>query len=170
MVVESVEMTVSGRQESGLQPKPLMRATHHHACVYVLVWKVDRLARSVSHVLHVLKACNHLRGGCMSVQDQLATASPMGKAMVTTMGAMAESASSLTSERVKVGMAAAGARVKQLWRPATPAHLVSWIEALAGTTGMSVRQRQKAFAGNVSRDVVGDIVKRVLDHSHTTSR
>jgi DNA invertase Pin-like site-specific DNA recombinase len=160
-------MTVSGRQESRPQPKPLMRATHHHACAYVLVWKVDRLAWSVSHVI---EACNHLRGGCMSVQDQLATASPMGKAMVTIMGAMAESASSLTSERVKVGMAAAGARVKQLGRPATPAHLVSWIEALAGTTGMGVRQRQQAFAGNVSRDVVGDIVKRVLDHSHTTSR
>jgi DNA invertase Pin-like site-specific DNA recombinase len=144
MVVESVDMTVSGRQESRPQPKPLMRAAHHHAFAYMLVWEVDRLARSVSHVLHVLEAFNHLRVGCMSVQDQLATASPMGKAMFTITGAMAESASSLTSERVKVGMAAAGARVKRLGRAATPAHLVSWIEALAGTTGMGVRQRQKA--------------------------
>ena len=77
-----------------------MRAAHHHARADVLVWKVDRLARRVSHVLRVLEACNHLRVGCMSAQDQLATASPMGKAMVTIMGAMAESASSLTSERV----------------------------------------------------------------------
>jgi DNA invertase Pin-like site-specific DNA recombinase len=132
MVVESVEMTISGRQEARPQPKPLMRAAHHHACAYVLLWEVDRLARSIWHVLHVLEACNHLRVGCMSVQDQLATASPMGKAMVTIRGAMAESASSLTSERVKVGMAAAGARVKQLGRPATPTHLVSWIKALQG--------------------------------------
>jgi hypothetical protein len=46
---------------------------------------------------------------------------------------------------------------------------MSWIEALAGTTGMSVRQIQKALAGKVRRYVVGDIVKRVLEHSPTTS-
>jgi DNA invertase Pin-like site-specific DNA recombinase len=105
----------------------------------------------------------------MSVQDQVATASPMGRAMFTIIGAMAESASSLISERVKVGMVAARARVKWLGRPAAPVHLVSCIEALAGTPGMSVRQIQKALAGKVSRYVVGDIVKRVLEHSHTTS-
>jgi hypothetical protein len=54
-------------------------------------------------------------------------------------------------------------------RPATPAHLVSWIEALAGTTGMSVLQIQKALAGKVSRYVVGDIVQHMLEHSSTTS-
>ncbi len=105
----------------------------------------------------------------MSVQDQVATASPMGRAMFTIIGAMAESASSLISERVKVGMATARARVKRLARPATPAHLVLCIDALAGTTGMSVRQIQKALAGKVRRCIVVDIVKRVLEHSPTTS-
>lgn len=54
-------------------------------------------------------------------------------------------------------------------RPATPAQLVSRIEALAGTTGMSVRQIQEAFGGQVSRSVVGDIVKHVRAQSHTSS-
>ena len=97
------------------------------------------------------------------------TASPMGKAMFTIIGAMAELESSLISERVKAGMAAARARGKPLGRPATPAPLVSRIEVLAGTTGMSVRQIQEALAGQVSRSVVGDIVKRIRAQSHPSS-
>ena len=70
------------------------------------------------------------------------TASPMGKAMFTIMGSLAELESSLISVRVKGGLAAARARGKPLGRPATPAHLVARIEALEGTTGLSVRQIQ----------------------------
>ena len=91
-----------------------MRAVHYHAFACVLVRKFDRFARSVSHVLRALEAFNHLRVRFMSVQDQVDTASPMGKAMFIIIGAMAESESSLISERVKVGMAAARARVKGL--------------------------------------------------------
>jgi hypothetical protein len=67
------------------------------------------------------------------------TASPMGKAVFTIIGALARWKSSLISERVKAGMAAARARGKELGRPGTPAPLVSRIEALVGTTDMSVR-------------------------------
>ena len=66
-------------------------------------------------------------------------------------------------------MAAARARGKPLGRPATPAPLVSRIEALAETTSLSVRQIQEALAGQVSRSVVGEIVKRVRAQSHTSS-
>jgi DNA invertase Pin-like site-specific DNA recombinase len=75
----------------------------------------------------------------------------------------------LISERVKAGMAAARARGKPLGRPATPAPLVARIEALAGTTGLSVRQIQGALSGQVSRSVVGDIVTRVRAQLHTSS-
>ena len=93
----------------------------------------------------------------------------MGKAMFTIIGAMAELESSLISERVKAGMAAARERGKPLGRPGTPAPLVARIEALAGTTGLSVRQVQEALAGQVSRSVVGAIVKRVRASSQTSA-
>jgi DNA invertase Pin-like site-specific DNA recombinase len=120
-------------------------------------------------MLRALEEFNHLRIRFISVQDQVDTASPMGKAMFTIIGAMAELESSLLSERVKAGMAAARARGTQLGRPATPAPLVSRIEVLAETTGLSVRQIQEALAGQVSRSVVGDIVKRIRAQSHPSS-
>jgi DNA invertase Pin-like site-specific DNA recombinase len=156
-------------QEGRPQLQALMRAARQHEFACVLVWKFDRFARSVSHLLHALEEFNHLKIRFISVQDQVDTASPMSKAMFTIIGAMAELESSLISERVKAGMTAARARGKQLGRPATPAQLVSRIEALAGTTGMSVRQIQEALEGQVSRSVVGDIVKRVRAQSHTSS-
>jgi DNA invertase Pin-like site-specific DNA recombinase len=169
IVAEYLDRAVSGRQEGRPQLQALMRAARQHEFACVLVWKFDRFARSVSHLLRALEEFNHLRIRFISIQDQVDTASPMGKAMFTIIGAMAELESSLISERVKAGMAAARARGKPLGRPATPAPLVSRIEALAGTTGLSVRQIQEALAGQVSRSVVGAIVKRVRAPSHPSS-
>ena len=169
IVAEYLDRAVSGRQEGRPQLQALMRAARQHEFACVLVWKFDRFARSVSHLFRALEEFNHLRMRFISVQDQVDTASPMGKAMFTIIGAMAELESSLISERVKAGMAAARARGKPLGRPATPAPLVSRIEALAETTSLSVRQIQEALAGQVSRSVVGEIVKRVRAQSHTSS-
>jgi DNA invertase Pin-like site-specific DNA recombinase len=169
IIAEYLDRAVSGRQEGRPQLQALMRAARRHEFACVLVWKFDRFARSVSHLLHALEEFNHLKIRFISVQDQVDTASPMGKAMFTIIGAMAELESSLISERVKAGMAAARARGKPLGRPGTPASLVSRIEMLAGTTGMSVRQIQETLAGQVSRSVVGGIVKRVRAQSHPSS-
>ncbi|SRR6266511_702417 len=127
------------------------------------------LPGAFGHWLCALEECNHLGVRFMSVQDQVDTASPMGQAMFTIVRAMAELESSLISERVKAGMATARARGKRLGRPATPAHLVSPIEALAGTTDMSIRQIQEAFVGRVSCSVVGHIVKRLQEQSNAAS-
>jgi DNA invertase Pin-like site-specific DNA recombinase len=69
--------------------------------------------------------------------------------------------SALIAERVKAGMAAAKVRGKRFGRPGTPAHVVARVEAIAGTTAMSIRQIHQALDGRVSRSVVGEIVKRV---------
>src|SRR5207302_8678683 len=60
---------------------------------------------------------NYLGIRFISLQDQIDTQSPMGKAMFTIIGAMAELESALISERVKAGMAAAKVRGKRFGRP-----------------------------------------------------
>jgi DNA invertase Pin-like site-specific DNA recombinase len=168
-VATYVDHAVSGRQEGRPQLQALMRAARQHAFACVLVWKFDRFARSVAHWLRALEEFDYLGIRFISVQDQVDTASPMGKAMFTIIGAMAELESALISERVKAGMAAARARGKSLGRPATPAALVARIEALAATTPLSIRQIHAVLAGRVSRSVVGTIVKRVRAQARPTA-
>ena len=169
IVATYVEHAVSGRQERRPQLQALMRAARQHAFACVLVWKFDRFARSVAHLLRALEEFDYLGMRFISVQDQVDTASPMGKAMFTIIGAMAELESALISERVKAGMAAARARGKRLGRPATSAPLVARIEAFAATTSLSIRQIHTALARCVSRSVVGAIVKRVRAQTRLAS-
>ena len=114
----------------------------NHEIDCVLIWKFDCFARSTRHLLAALEEFDHLGVRFISVQDQVDTESPMGRAMFTIIGAMAELESSLISERVTAGMQAAEARGKHIGRPQTPQHVVSEIVALATSTDLSIGQIQ----------------------------
>ena len=163
IVATYLDVAVSGRKQGRPQLKALMRAAQNYEFDCVLVWKFDRFARSVSHLLRALEAFNHLGIRFISVCDQVDSNSPMGKAMFTIIGAMAELESSLISERVKAGMAAAKARGKKLGRPQTPEDLVKQIVSLAETTDLSINKIRERINGQASRAVVGQIVKRIRD-------
>jgi len=114
-----------------------------------------------SHLIRALEEFDHLGMRFVSVQDQIDTDSPMGRAMFTIIGAMAELESSLISERVKAGMAAAKAKGKRVGRPRTPKSVVEEIERLACETDLSVREIVKELDGKASRGVVGRVVKQM---------
>ena len=153
-------MAVSGRREGRPQLNALMAAARNQEIDCVLVRKFDRFARSTRHLLMALEEFDHLGVRFVSVQDQVDTISPMGRAMFTIIGATAELESSLISERVTAGMRAAQVRGRHLGRPATPQRVVSEIEALATSTDLSIRAIQKKIAGRASRGFVGEITKR----------
>jgi DNA invertase Pin-like site-specific DNA recombinase len=161
IVQDYFDVGVSGRREGRPQLNALMSAARNRVIDCVLVWKFDRFARSTRHLLAALEEFNHLGVRFISVQDQIDTDSPMGRAMFTIIGAMAELESSLISERVTAGMRAAAARGKHLGRPAVPRHVVTEIRELAGSTDLSVRNIHEKMAGKVSRGIVGEITKRV---------
>jgi len=161
IVQEYLDVAVSGRKQGRPQLDALMKLARHYEIDCVLVWKFDRFARSTTHLLTALEEFNHLGIRFISVQDQIDTSSPMGKAMFTLIGAMAELESSLISERVTAGMKAAKARGKHLGRPRTPESFIAQIERLAKTTDLSVRKIHDKMNAKVSRGIVGDIVKRV---------
>ena len=160
VVRDYCDVAVSGRREGRPQLNALMAAAKNHEIDCVLVWKFDRFARSTRHLLTALEEFNHLGVRFVSVQDQVDTDSPMGRAMFTIIGAMAELESSLISERVTAGMKAAEARGKHLGRPATQKRIVGEIEALATSTDLSIRQIQNRIVGRASRGIVGEITKR----------
>ena len=161
VVQDYCDAAVSGRREGRPRLNALMAAARNHEIDCVLVWKFDRFARSTRHLLAALEEFDHLGVRFVSVQDQVDTDSPMGRAMFTIIGAMAELESSLISERVTAGMRAAGARGRHLGRPATPRQIVAEIEALATSTDLSIRQIQSKITGRASRGIVGEITRRV---------
>jgi hypothetical protein len=137
--------------------------------------------RSLRHLLTALEEFNHLGVRFISVQDQIDTDSPMGRAMFTIIGAMAELESSLISERVTAGMRAAETRGKHLGRPAIPKRVISEIQALATSTDLSIREIH-AFCGTKGtkgeatrfgrRDFVfkGSMMRRKLVSARVSSR
>ena len=81
---------VSGRRKGRPQLSALMASVRSREVDCVLVWKFDRFARSVSHLLAALEEFDNLGERFISVQDQVDTASPMGRAMFVIIAAMAE--------------------------------------------------------------------------------
>jgi DNA invertase Pin-like site-specific DNA recombinase len=160
IVQDYFDVGVSGRREGRPQLNALMSAARNRVIDCVLVWKFDRFARSTRHLLAALEEFNHLSVRFISVQDQVDTDSPMGRAMFIIIGAMAELESSLISERVTAGMRAAETRGKHLGRPVTQQRIIREIEALATSTDLSIRQIQRKIAGRASRGIVGEITKR----------
>ncbi len=154
------DVGVSGRREGRLRLNALMAAARNREIDCVLVWKFDRFARSTRHLLTALEEFNHLGVRFVSVQDQVDTDSPLGRAMFSIIGAMAELESSLIGECVTASMRAAETRGKHLGQPATQQRIVRDIETLATSTDLSIRQIQNKIAGRASRGIVGEITKR----------
>jgi DNA invertase Pin-like site-specific DNA recombinase len=157
---------VSGRTEKRPELDRLMEAARRRDVECVVVWKLDRFARSASHLIRALDEFNHLGIRFVSVQDHIDTGSPMGKAMFTIIGAMAELESSLISERVRAGMEAAKENGKHVGRPATPDAVKDEIRRLARETDLSIRTiraelESGPLSAEVSRGVVGRVVKKV---------
>jgi len=162
---EYCDVAVSGRKQGRPQLGALMTAVRNREYDCVLVWKFDRFARSTRHLLAALEEFRHLGVRFVSVQDQIDTDSPIGRAMFTIIAAMAELESALISERVTAGMKAAAARGKRLGRPPTPPRVIAEVEALAASTSLSIRHIHRKIAGKVSRARVGEIAKRVRTNS-----
>src|SRR5680860_1601252 len=57
---EYIDIAVSGRKEGRPALNGLMKAARNHEFDCVVVWKFDRFARSVTHLLKALEEFNHL--------------------------------------------------------------------------------------------------------------
>jgi len=85
----------------------------------LVVWKLDRLGRSLSHLIDVVQTLGERGVGFRSLSESIDTTTAGGRLVFHIMGALAEFERSLISERTRAGMAAAkqrGARVGR--RPA----------------------------------------------------
>ena len=85
----------------------------------LVVWKIDRLARSISHLLEVLTELKGLGIGFVSLTEAINTETAQGRMIANFLGSIAEFERELVVERVKSGMARARANGVKIGRPRT---------------------------------------------------
>ena len=73
----------------------------------LVVVRIDRLARSLSHLLELIERLEAKGAFFRSLQDPIDTASPQGKFTLQVLGAAAEFERALIRERTKAGLASA---------------------------------------------------------------
>ena len=112
-----IDAGVSGAKDSRPELNRLMADAHKRRFDVVAVWRFDRFARSVSHLLRALETFNALGIAFVSLSEQMDTTTPTGKMVFTVLGAVAELERSLIAERVRAGLRNARAKGKTLGRP-----------------------------------------------------
>jgi DNA invertase Pin-like site-specific DNA recombinase len=157
---EYVDVGISGAKEKRPELDRLLGDAHRRRFDAVVVWKFDRFARSVSHLLRALEGFQSLGIEFVSLSEQLDTSTPTGKMVFTVLGAVAELERSLIVERVRAGMRNARAKGKRIGRPPrtqlSPEDRKS-IGELYWHRKASFRQLAKTFAtsvGSVQRCVI----------------
>ena len=83
----------------------------------LVVWKLDRLGRSLPHLLDIVNSLKEKRVGFRSLTESMDTTTPSGEFLFQVFGALAQYERALTRERVMAGLAAAKRRGRRDGRP-----------------------------------------------------
>jgi DNA invertase Pin-like site-specific DNA recombinase len=114
---EYVDLGVSGAKESRPELNRMLKAAHARECDSILCWKLDRLGRSLKHLVTTIEDLQAYGVAFISLRDNLDLSTPSGRLMMHIIGAMAEFERSLIRERVTAGIHAARCRGQRLGRP-----------------------------------------------------
>lgn len=83
----------------------------------VIIWKLDRLGRSLRDLVHLVQEIQEKGAGLKSLHDSIDTTTPQGKLTFHLFAALAEFERDIISERTKAGLASARARGRKGGRP-----------------------------------------------------
>ena len=75
----------------------------------IVVWKLDRLSRSLKDVLHIMERIAQAGAGFRSITESIDTTTPAGRMMMQMVGSFAEFERAMIRERTSAGLAAARA-------------------------------------------------------------
>ena len=125
----------------------------------LVVWKLDRLGRSLAHLLTIVNALKEKQVAFRSLTEGMDTTTPSGELLFHVFGALAQYERALTRERVIAGLAAAKRRGRTGGRPLAIVgeKLEAILAALRG--GMSKAAACRAFG--VKRTTLLETLARV---------
>ena len=154
-VVREYSDVISGAKSKRSGLDQLMCDARRHRFDVVLVAAFDRIARNVRHFLEVLDELHHLNIQFISLRENIDTGGPLGRAMLTIIGAISELERSLIVERVKAGMRRAKLEGRRIGR--TPLNIDRAQVVEDRRSGMSLTQVAKKH--RISRASVCRLVR-----------
>ncbi len=108
---QGISGTVNGRPELSRLLEDLKDGDH------VVIWKLDRLGRSLQHLVTLVNGFKAGDIAFTSLTDSINTSTSSGRFFFNIMASLAEFEREMISERTKAGLAAAKARGSVLGRP-----------------------------------------------------
>jgi DNA invertase Pin-like site-specific DNA recombinase len=146
---EYIDVGVSGAQRNRPELGLLMRDARKRLFDVVLVWKFDRFARSLKHLIESLDDFSSLGIDFVSYTEGVDTTTPSGQLLFHIVGAVAQFERDLIAERVRAGLAHARAMGKHIGRPRAAVD-VDAVRSLR-SRGESLRNIAKTLGIPVSR-------------------
>jgi DNA invertase Pin-like site-specific DNA recombinase len=110
----------------------------------LVVWRLDRLGRSLKHLIETITKLNNRKIGFKSIQENIDTTTSGGKLIFHIFGALAEFERDIIKERTNAGLQAARARGRKGGRPKS-------------LTGKRVQMAQELYANK--QNAIADICK-----------
>lgn len=129
----------------------------------VVVWKLDRLGRSVLQLIQDLESLNAWGVELVSFQDSIDTTTPMGKAMFQITAVFAEMERSNISERTKAAYRRKKAKAENLGKQ------VKWGRNRAEVPGEAVELAREGVSANQIHKRLG-ISRRVAGYAVEAAR
>jgi DNA invertase Pin-like site-specific DNA recombinase len=117
VVDEYVDKGQSGAKDRRPELDRLMRDARKRKIDLILCWRLDRLGRSLKHLILTLDELQGLGVGFVSYNESLDLTSSTGRLMFQLLGAFAEFERNMIRERVIAGLNHAKAKGKRLGRP-----------------------------------------------------
>jgi len=117
VIAEHVDEAISGTRERRPGLDALLAAARRRTIDAVVVVKLDRLGRSLAHLLAVLGELEALGVDFISLDDGIDSSTPAGRLFMQIRGAFAEYERALIVERTRAGLDSARRRGVKLGRP-----------------------------------------------------
>ena len=157
IVAECVDDGISGAKDNRPQLKAIMDLCRKRKIDALLVWRFDRYARSLSHLVNSLEELRSLGIDFMSYQESIDTATPQGRMMFGVMASLAEFERALIRERVMAGLRRAKERGKRLGRQPVSVDALK----LAGLRQEGKSVRQIGAALGISKSLAAKLVSTI---------
>jgi DNA invertase Pin-like site-specific DNA recombinase len=149
-----IDTGISGAKDDRPKLNEMMGLLRRHKFDVMLVWALDRFARSMKHLVLTLDELRELKVDFISFRQNIDTSTSQGRLMFHVIAGMAEFERDMIRDRVMSGLRRAKSEGKHLGRPGIPDSKVAEILAFRGKASV----RHIASQVGVSKSVVQKVL------------